>query len=553
MKQIICFIIILLTYGNSTAQLLSGKSSKVAHADSLRGYLFPQRSCYDVTYYDLDLKLNIADESVSGSNKIYMKAVNDFSQIQIDLSDRLSIKQITDSDGSILEYHRDGNAIQVYFKQPILKNHQTHIAVEYFGNPVTGKLLPWDGGFKWTKDENGNPWVVVACQGAGASLWWPCKDHQSDEPDSMMISITVPDTLINISNGRLRNVTDQPDRMKKFSWFVSYPINTYNVSINTGKFSHFSDYYINGSDTLTLDYYVKPYNLDKARQQFQQVKPMLQCFERFFGKYPFWNDGYKLVETPYLGMEHQSCIAYGNKYKTGYMGTDYSGIGLDFDYIIIHESAHEWWGNSITTNDIADMWIHEGFGSYAEVLYVECLYGKNKAYDYVNAQRKKVRNDKPVIGPFGVNQEGSGDMYAKGSLLIHTIRNYISNDSLFFAILLEIQHNYALKTVNSTDIEAFFSKKSGINLAPIFNQYLRCAFVPVLEYEMVESLPLKIRYRWNAQVEDFNLPVLVDDDKNVERLNVTTRWQETVLPEFTVDRFRIRDDLGYFKIKQIKN
>ncbi len=550
-KQVIylsvCFLIAL----NCQAQLFNGDKPAFTHADSLRGFLLPIRSCYDVKFYDLSVTLNIPDESILGSNSIWFEVVSPTKMIQVDLTEKLTVASITDEHNNKLNFIRDGNAIMISFPTMLNKDMHYKIKIDYFGKPVVGKMLPWDGGFKWTKDEDGLPWVAVACQGTGASVWWPCKDHQSDEPDSMMINITVPKELMDISNGRLRKKTPVGDDMMQYSWFVSYPINTYNVTINVGAFAHFNDWHVNNNDTLTLDYYVKSYNLEKAKKQFEQVKPMLNCFEKYFGKYPFYRDGYKLVETPYLGMEHQSCIAYGNKYKTGYMGMDFSGIGLDFDYIIIHETAHEWWGNNITTKDIADMWVHEGFGSYAEVLYTECLYGKAKALDYVNAQRKKVGNKTPIIGPYDVNIEGSGDMYPKGSLLINTIRQYIDNDSLFFSILMNIQKTFAYQTITSANVESLMTKQSGKNLTPIFDQYLRHAAIPVFEYEVVKEKPFQLRYRWKADVADFDLPVRIDCNKENKRLNVTTQWQETTLAGFDSNCLIIRDDLGYFKVTNL--
>ena len=550
-KQVIylsvCFLIAL----NCQAQLFNGDKPAFTHADSLRGFLLPIRSCYDVKFYDLSVTLNIPDESILGSNSIWFEVVSPTKMIQVDLTEKLSVASITDEQNNKLNFSRDGNAIMISFPTTLNKGMHYKIKIDYFGKPVVGKMLPWDGGLKWTKDEDGLPWVAVACQGTGASVWWPCKDHQSDEPDSMMINITVPKELMDISNGRLRKKTPVGDDMMQYSWFVSYPINTYNVTINVGAFAHFNDWHVNNNDTLTLDYYVKSYNLEKAKKQFEQVKPMLNCFEKYFGKYPFYRDGYKLVETPYLGMEHQSCIAYGNKYKTGYMGMDFSGIGLDFDYIIIHETAHEWWGNNITTKDIADMWVHEGFGSYAEVLYTECLYGKAKALDYVNAQRKKVGNKTPIIGPYDVNIEGSGDMYPKGSLLINTIRQYIDNDSLFFSILMNIQKTFAYQTITSANVESLMTKQSGKNLTPIFDQDLRHAAIPVFEYEVVKEKPFQLRYRWKADVADFDLPVRIDCNKENKRLNVTTQWQETTLAGFDSNCLIIRDDLGYFKVTKL--
>lgn len=545
------FCMAVLLQQSSFAQHLSGKEKIFTHADSLRGMLTPFRTCYDVTYYDLNVDIDMENKSISGYNKIYFDAVSDFEVMQVDLSSLLKIAYITDRGNNSLRFTRDGDAVFITMNTKINNGERTYISIHYSGQPKEGKMLPWDGGFKWTKDADDQPWAAVACQGTGASVWWPCKEHQSDEPDSMAINITVPASLMDVSNGRLREVKNVDNGKKQYCWFVSYPINNYNVTVNVGVFTHFSDVYVSGKDSLTLDYYVKPYNLEKAKKQFQQVKPMLACYEKYFGRYPFWRDGYKLVETPYVGMEHQSCIAYGNKYKNGYLGMDYSGIGVDFDYIIIHETAHEWWGNNITTKDIADMWVHEGFGNYAEVLYVECLFGKQKGNDYVNALKNKVSNDRPIIGHYNVNEEGSGDMYPKGSLMLHTIRNYINNDSLWFSIILGLQQTFALQTVTTQQIEDYISKQSGIDLSPVFNQYLRHSAIPVLEYEVKSTNPLTLRCRWKADVKDFNLPVWVGKGSSMQSLKVTTSWQNFELKGVDEKTLDIRDDLGYFNITDL--
>ncbi len=531
------------------AQLFSTYASTFSHADSLRGTLNIQRSCYDVTFYDLDVDVDINKESISGSNSIYFKAASNFKTLQVDLESNMVIDSVM-SGINKCTYLRDGHAVIISMPHEVLADEKHSVVIFYHGTPRTGKRLPWDGGFKWTKDENSQPWVVVACQGEGASLWWPCKDHQSDEPDSMSIKVTVPAALMDVSNGRLRAVTPVNGGKTQYHWFVSYPINSYNVTLNIGVFAHFNDVYASGSDTLTLDYYVKPTNLSKAKKQFEQVKPMLSCFEKYFGKYPFYRDGYKLVESPYLGMEHQSCIAYGNDYKTAYAGLDYSQIGLKFDYIIIHETAHEWWGNNITTKDIADMWVHEGFGSYAEVLYVECVHGKEIAQAYVNSQKKKISNDRPVIGPYGVNKEGSGDMYPKGSVLLNTLRSCVNNDSLWFEIVFGLQRDFALQTVTTADIEKYISSKAGINFSSIFDQYLRTTDVPLFAYSL-DKEKKTINYRWQNVVTGFNMPIEVTVNKKQVRLLPTAEWQTFPFEKSSSNTIKVRDDLFYVDVKQV--
>lgn len=539
--------------GQAQSQLFENERP-FTHADTLRGKLTPQRSCYDVTYYHLDISIDTLKQSISGSNTILFKATGNFSEMQFDLFQNMKVDKIVFENKPVLNYRREEGAIFITMPRKIAKDEKTGIKIIYSGSPIIGKNLPWDGGFKWTKDDDGNQWVAVACQGTGASLWWPCKEHQSDEPDSMMISVAVPKGYMDVSNGRLRSVIDTSKTQTVYNWFVSYPINNYNVTINVGKFKQFNDVYVNEiKETLMLSYFVMPYNLEKAKKQFEQVKPMLHCFEKYFGNYPFYRDGYKLVETPYLGMEHQSAIAYGNEYKTGYAGYDFSGIGQTWDYIIIHETAHEWWGNNITTKDIADMWVHEGFGTYAEALYVECMDNYITSVKYLNAQKKKIGNDKPVIGMYDVNSEGSGDMYSKGALMLNTIRSVINNDDSWFAIIKGLQKKFAYQCVTSADVESYISKESGIDLKNVFNQYLRYKHIPVFEYEIVSDEPFIIKYRWKADVENFDMPVKVSTSVGqMEFVYPKTEWQTKEFANITRQNFRVADNLFYIKTEEKK-
>ena len=392
-----------------------------SRADTLRGTLSDLRSSYDIQYYHLSIKLDIENKFISGSNLFKFKATTDLKRLQFDLFANLKIEKIS-YHGQELPFKREFNAVFLDFPSTIKKDSQDEFTVFYRGNPSIAVRPPWDGGFTFSNDTQGKPWVSVSCQGYGASSWWPTKDHQSDEVDSMMISITVPKGLMDVSNGRLRSIEPVDSDYTRFNWFVSYPINNYNVSLNVADYVHFDDSYAGEKGNLSLDFYVLKENLEKAKKQFNaNVKPMFNVFENWFGAYPFYRDGYKLIETPYLGMEHQSAVAYGNKYLNGYMGRDLSGtgLGLNWDYIIIHETGHEWFGNNITSKDIADMWIHEGFTMYSEALYVESRDGKDAGAKYIAGVRRNIQNDKPILGPYGVNAEGSGDMYYKGANLIH--------------------------------------------------------------------------------------------------------------------------------------
>ncbi|MFQ5754292.1 MAG: M1 family metallopeptidase, partial [bacterium] len=514
--KIICLCLLLVLRHQFTfGQTHHDNSAKFTRADTLRGMLTPLRTCYDVTYYHLDIKVDTLTKSISGSNEIQFKAVTDFDKMQIDLAEKMHIDKILFENGTSLPFKREYGAVYIQISKTLKKDSVHEITVFYHGTPQPARRPPWDGGFVWSRDKLGNPWIAVTVQGDGAYLWWPNKEHQSDEPDSMMISVTIPQGLMDISNGRLRAKTDLPEDWTRWDWFVSYPINNYNVTLNIAKYAHFNDFYVSAdSDTLTLDYYVMPYNLEKAKAQFKQVNSMLACFEKLFGKYPFYRDGYKLVASPHLGMEHQSAVAYGNKYRNGYLGRASSEIGLSFDFIIVHESAHEWWGNSVTSKDIADMWIHEGFGAYTEALYVECLNGYEAYLKYQNGKKYGVRNDRPIIGYYNVNHRGSGDMYNKGSLFLHTLRHVIDNDSLWFDIIRGIPTTFKYQTITTNDIVSYVNNKTGKDYSYLFDQYLKHTQIPQLQITVTKKgEQVTARYRWKADVQDFYMPIKVTTAK----------------------------------------
>lgn len=525
----------------SLAQLGKDKT-EFTRADTLRGALSEERLCYDVTYYHLNAKISPHEKFLKGSNQIRFKVVKNTKRIQVDLFENMHVDRIVYNDQEV-KYKREYGAVFIDFPVELKAGTMQNIYIDYSGKPQVAINAPWDGGFTYDKDSAGNDWVAVSCQGTGASCWWPCKDHQSDEPDSMLISISCPSNLMDVSNGRLRKTTDLKNGYTRYDWFVANPINTYNVTFDIGVFAHFGD----TLGALTLDYYVLPENLDKAKVQFQQVKPMLICFENYFGKYPWYEDGYKLVETPYLGMEHQSAVAYGNKYQNGYLGQSLSssGIGKKFDYIIIHESAHEWWGNNVTTKDIADMWVHEGFGMYAEALYCECMWGKDDYMRYINGMKFSIQNKTTLIGPYNVNKEGSGDMYNKGAMLLHTLRSIFDNDARFFAVIKGIQKDFFHQTVTTGQIENSFSRAYGKSLDPIFNQYLRFTAPPKILFKTTET---GIEYKWQADAKGFNMPLkIVNADKTYTALYPTQEWQK--LKGYTsVENIKVASDLYYVKI-----
>jgi len=515
--------------------------------DSLRGSLRFERTCFDVLRYDLNIKVNPQEKSIQGFNDITFNVIEDTPKIQLDLFENMVIDSIV-LNGKKLQYQREFYAVFVKFQQPLLKDSQQKIRFYYSGNPNIAKRAPWDGGFVFDKDSNGKDWIGVAVQGTGASLWFPCKDSQTDEPDNgATIKVAVPNGLMNVSNGRLIGQEDLKNGYTRWDWEIKNPINSYDITLNIGDYIHFGENY----KGLDLDYYVLRENEAKARTQFEQVKPMMDCFQSKFGTYPFPEDGYKLVETHYLGMEHQSAIAYGNKYQNGYVGGDISGtgIGMLFDFIIIHESGHEWFGNSITSKDIADMWIHEGFTCYTESVFVECQYGYEKAQLYINGLKRNIQNDKPIIGQYGVANEGSGDMYYKGALLLNTIRHIINDDTKWWKILLKYSETFRHKIIDTSTVIHFFNQETGLDLTPIFNQYLKHKEIPVLKIGVQKK---QLMLQWLTQENNFEMPVEVNIDGETKRFSVTNAWTDTKLkmkPNFGQKNFDTQKFLYKFSSK----
>ncbi|REA62420.1 M1 family peptidase [Dyadobacter luteus] len=501
LKKSFVFCLSLISFG-SLAQ-----RSEFTHADTLRGSITPERSWWDLTYYHLDVKPNAADSTLSGNTQINYKVLKPHNVLQVDLQEPLQIEKV-EQDGQSLDFKRDGNAFFITLKKEQKTGSKESVQVFYSGKPRLAKRPPWDGGVQWVPDGKGNTIISTSCQGLGSSVWWPCKDHMYDEPDSMLISVTVPANLKNISNGVLRNVVDNGNNTKTFNWFVGNPINNYGVNMNVANYESWDEIFKGEKGDLKLSYYVLPENLEKAKVQFKQVPMMLKAFEHWFGPYPFYEDGYKLVEVPYLGMEHQSSVTYGNGYKNGYLGRDLSGTGwgLKWDFIIIHESGHEWFANNITYKDVADMWVHESFTNYSENLFTEFYFGKEAGADYVIGTRKVIANDSPIVGPYGVNQEGSKDMYYKGGNMLHTIRQVVNNDEKWRQILRGLNKTFYHQTVDGSQIEAYVSSNAGRDISKIFDQYLRDTRIPVLEYQIKNNA---VQYRWSNVVEGFDMPVKV--------------------------------------------
>ena len=523
----VLIITVLLSFIESNAQSFTRK-------DSLHGGLPIERTSYDVYRYDLNITIDPEKRTIAGFNEITFGVVADTDRIQLDLFENMSVDSIL-FNSKKLTYSREFNAVFINLGQVLSKGTQQKIKFYYSGKPQIAKRAPWDGGFEWKRDSNGKHWIGVAVQGTGASLWYPCKDSQTDEPDQgATIKVAVPNGLMNVSNGRLTGSEDLKNGFTRWDWEVKNPINNYDITVNIGDYVNIHDNY-NGLD---LDYYVLRGNEEKAKIQFAEVKPMMACFETRFGKYPFANDSYKLVETPYLGMEHQSAVAYGNKYLKGYLGSDLSGtgIGLLFDYIIIHESGHEWFGNSITSKDIADMWIHEGFTMYTEAVFIECQYGYDKAIAYLNGVKMNIANDSPIIGHFGVNKKGSGDMYNKGALMLNTLRHIVNDDAKWWALILKYSETYRHAIIDTQTVLAFFNKETGLELGPVFEQYLRTTKIPALKLKRKKSM---LEYSWDNANANFNMPVEIEFDSKSIRLYPTT----------TVQQYKIGKATGEVKVR----
>ncbi|MEJ7768804.1 MAG: M1 family metallopeptidase [Chitinophagaceae bacterium] len=505
------------------AQLLHN-TNRFTRQDTLRGSITPERSWWDVTWYGITVKPDYKTKTIIGSTDISFKVLQPGNLMQVDLQVPLEIQSVSWNNKD-LHYKRDGNIYLVTFPDNLKKGTLETIRVRYSGRPREAVRPPWDGGWIWKTDRNGIPWMSVACQGLGASAWYPCKDHQSDEPDSAALTMVVPDTLVAVGNGRLRSRVRNSDGTESFTWVVKNSINNYNIIPYIGKYVNWTESFDGEKGQLDCSFWVLDNSLDSAKIQFRQAFSMLKCFEDWFGPYPFYEDGYKLVQSPHLGMEHQSAVAYGNGFRNGYLGSDLSGTGwgLKWDFILIHESGHEWFGNNITSKDLSDMWIHESFTNYSETIYTGYLSGREAGEDYVIGTRKQVGNKSPVIGPYNVNNEGNSgsDMYYKGGNMIHTIRHIINNDEVFKKILRGMNKTFYHQTVTTRQIEEFFSKQSGIELSKVFDQYLRTAHLPVLEYKATDN---RLSYRWSNCVKGFNMPVKIS--MNGEKwLTPTEQWQ----------------------------
>jgi aminopeptidase N len=511
-------------------------------AEILRGAYGPYRANNDLLFYHLDIRIDPAKKLVSGKNTIRFKMLQDDTRIQLDLADALNVDKIL-FDSTLLHYERDSGAVFVDFPYTLRGGSVYSIDFYYSGTPVqTGRF----GGFTFGTDPSGHPWIYTACEGIGASIWWPNKDQWRDEVESMQISVAIPNDLVDVSNGRFQGKTDLGDGYTRWDWLVHYPINNYDVSVNIGNYQHFSD----KMGDLDMDFYALPEDLEKARKQFSQAKGMIEAYEHYFGEYPFKKDGYKLVEVPYSGMEHQSAVTYGNHFANGYLERDWTGVGISsrFDFIIIHESGHEWFGNSVSAADPSDMWIHEGWTTYLESLYVEYMYGKDDAIKYLNGYKPKVKNDRPILTLRGVNGEPPADQYFKGVLFINTLRSIVDDDARWWKLLHDFYQHFKYQNIMTDDVVQFFNQQTGMNLTPVFDQYLRHTAIPTLELKF-DTAKSTVSYRWQADEPMFQMPIRVGKKDNWQVLRATSDWQ-TTRTSVNKDDFEVATDLYYVNVSK---
>jgi aminopeptidase N len=520
------FLLTLICVNHAFAQ-----TGEISRQEMLRGSITPEREWWDVLHYHLAVEFFPDKRTIKGSNVITFKTVKAGSKMQIDLQPPLAITKITHGNSELIS-EREGNVYRVFFEKEIPAGVEDKIEVFYEGRPVESKNPPWSGGITWGRDDLGEHFITTTCQGIGASIWWANKDHGADEPDrGMQISVTVPENLVAVSNGRLKK-TDQntQTKTKTFHWEVVNPINNYGVNVNIGNYVNFSEKYAGLGGDLDINYWVLAHQKEAAVRQFKEVPRMLQAFEHWFGKYPFYEDGYKLVTVSYPGMEHQSSVTYGNWFRNGYRARDVSGtgIGFKFDFIIVHESGHEWFGNNISMKDAADMWIHEGFTNYSENLFVEYHFGKKDAEDYVIGSRHNIQNDGTIIGTYNSNREGSSDMYYKGGNLLHTIRHIVNDDAKWLSIMRGLNSDFWHKTVTTAQLESYISQKAGIDLSKVFDQYLRTTKIPLLQYKTDGK---NLSFKYDRVVAGFAMPLRVNINGKELGITPNETMQTLTLPE----------------------
>ncbi|HET6863213.1 MAG TPA: M1 family metallopeptidase [Pyrinomonadaceae bacterium] len=545
--RLILFLLIFIVLSGHGLQYAIGQqpANSPARADILRGEYGRFRANNDLLYYELSVRVDPEQKSLKGHTLVRFKMLRDDNRIQLDLHQALNIDKIvlltSGVPSSPLKFEREDGAVFVDFPEVLKAGRTYDVDFYYSGHPLeTGRF----GGIAFRKDPYGRHWINTACEGEGASIWWPNKDQWRDEVESMRISVEIPKDLVDVSNGRFVGKTDLGDGYTRWDWLVNYPINNYNVSLNIGRYEHFSD----KLGDLTLDFYALPEDLDKAKKQFVQARGMLEAFQHYFGEYPFKKDGYKLIQAPYSGMEHQSAVTYGNHFANGYLERDWTGVGISprFDFIIIHESGHEWFGNSVSAADTSDMWIHEGWTTYLECLYVEYMYGKADGLKYTNAYKSKVQNRRPIIPQRGINATPPQDMYFKGALFLNTLRSVIDDDKRWFALIRDVYQHFKYRNIMTEEMVTFFNQKTGRNLTPIFNQYLRHTSLPTLELKFSEGA---VGYRWKVDEANFNMPVRVGSKDRWQLVQPTTEWQ-TLNTNIKKDEFDVATDLYFIEVQK---
>ena len=530
-KKIFFFIFVLLG--------ITSFAQNFTHQDSLRGSITPERVWWDLQHYNLKVEVFPSEKTIKGTNTVTYTVLEKNNVMQIDLQPPMKLEKATQNKKE-LKVTSEGYAHFLHLTKNQKKGKEYQVTLYFSGKPQVAKNAPWDGGFSWKEDNNGKPFIATSNQGIGASIWWPNKDHAYDEPDTGVdLAITVPSNLVAVGNGRLEK-TDDNGATKTWHWKVVNPINNYGININIGDYVNFSEKYKGEKGMLDMEYWVLRYNLEKAKKQFKQAPKMMEAFEHWFGPYPFYEDSFKLVEVPYLGMEHQSSVTYGNKYKNGYLGRDLSGSGwgMKFDFIIIHEAGHEWFANNITAKDVADMWVHEGFTNYSESLYLDYYFGKEAASEYVVGLRKSIQNDRPIIGTYNVQHEGSSDMYNKGGNILHTLRQLVDDDEKWRNILRGLNKEFYHQTVTSKQVEEYISKKSGINLTEFWDQYLRTVKIPKVEYKIDGA---ELQFRYTSIIENFDMPVIAIVNGNEEWIYPTAAWKTKEFSK-NIDSVKIKKD-----------
>jgi aminopeptidase N len=522
-------------------------------ADILRGEYGRYRANNDLLFYHLDIRVDPVKKTLGGKNTIRFKMLKDDTRIQLELYANLSVDKIVYGP-TPLKFERDLNTVYVDFPETLKSGRTYSIDFHYSGAPQEQGRF---GGITFRTDPAGKPWINTACEGEGSSIWWPSKDQWRDEPEGMEISVAIPNDLVNVSNGKFQSKTDLGDGYTRWDYLVHYPINSYNVSLNIASYVHFED----RLGDLPFDFYVLPGSLEKAKVQFAQAKPMIEAYQHFFGEYPFAKDGYKLIEVPYSGMEHQSAVTYGNRFANGYLERDWTEVGVSprFDFIIIHESGHEWFGNAVSAADVSDMWIHEGWTTYLECLYVERLFGYEDALKYTNGYKKKVQNKEPIVQQRGIHRLPPQDMYFKGALFLNTLRSVVNDlsrrsdegakadDAKWWKLIRDLFQHFKYQNIMTEDVVKFVNEQLGQDLTPVFDQYLRRTDLPMLQLTFNDK-DGTVAYRWNADERTFAMPIRVGTRGSWQTITPTADWK--VMPtKLSKEAFEVATDLYFVNVE----